>query len=152
MGDRRRTIQQPSQPPIVPSSIPRPSNASLRQSLAPSNNRTSLLPPSTQARQSTSRQSIAPYSTYDQGGGSQSQPFSQGHGGIGGQQPPMTASRLGHMYTSQQHSNLGTMSVARNQHLLTSSRGSIAPNQQNIYDYVPPSYVSSLRCSVWTSH
>ena len=57
----------------------------------------------------------------------------------------MTASRLGHMYTSQQHSNLGTMSVARNQHLLTSSsRGSMAPTGGNIYDYVPPSYVSTL--------
>lgn len=143
MGDRRRTIQQPQQPPLVPSSIPRPSSSTLRQSLAPpthNNNRQSLLPQN--ARASTSRQSIAPYSTYDQGGGasqSQSQPFSQGHGGP---QVPMTASRVGgNMYHSQQGL---TASVARQGVLAQSSRGSMAQSGGGVqggggFDYVPPS-------------
>lgn len=142
MGDRRRTIQSNQQlPPGVPSSIPRPSN-SLRQSLAPS--RQSLLPPQQQltatlgasARSAGGgqRQSIAPYSSYEPGSSQGSQPFSQGHGGIGTgaamREPPMTASRNNHMYTSSSFG--GSMSVARNQPAL--SRSSVAN-----FDYVPPS-------------
>ncbi|GAA5898264.1 kinetochore-associated Ndc80 complex subunit NDC80 [Sporobolomyces salmoneus] len=150
MGDRRRTIQSNQAPPGgVPSSIPRP-----RQSLAPSSSRTSLLPQQQQqplgasSRGGGGRQSMAPYASYEGPSSSQgSQPFSQGHGGIGTaststREPPMTASRANHMYNSLASFG-GSMSVARNQPAL--SRSSFAPGQgqgggnTTNFDYVPPS-------------
>ncbi|GAA5989700.1 hypothetical protein JCM5350_007361 [Sporobolomyces pararoseus] len=166
MGDRRRTIQSSHQPSgggggNVPSSIPRPSNASLRQSLAPTStsSRQSLLPQQQQSMRG--RQSIAPYPSSSQEfiGSSQSSQgggvFSQGHGGPP-PPPPSTISRNNNMYTSH---SMGSMSVSRNQPTLMSSRSSFAQsgggggNTLN-FDYVPPSerrvstYHSSRRSTI----
>ncbi|TNY20699.1 HEC/Ndc80p family-domain-containing protein [Rhodotorula diobovata] len=149
MGDRRRTIQHNQHSSLpVPSSIPRP-QTSLRQSLAPSTSRQSLAPGlghSTGPFANRARASIAPgaypsSSSQDsnQGpsqplaGASQGSQFSQGHGGPA-REPPMTASRAGHMYTSAGAGAMlgGSMSVARNPGALRSSMA--VPG-----DYAPPS-------------
>lgn len=148
MGDRRRTIQHNQHSSLpVPSSIPRP-QTSLRQSLAPSTSRQSLAPGlghSTGPFANRARASIAPgaypsSSSQDsnQGpsqplaGASQGSQFSQGHGGPA-REPPMTASRAGHMYTSAGAGAMlgGSMSVARNPGALRSSMA--VPG-----DYAPP--------------
>jgi len=136
MGDRRRTIQTNQVPPPgVPSSIPRPSHSSLRQSLAPPGQ-------SLTSRQSlavSARQSLAPYSSqssqggYDSQGSSQGQQvFSQGHGGIGGsREPPMTVNRSNHMYSS--YSN--PMSVSRNQQQPPFGQDYVPPSERRVSTY-----------------
>ncbi|GJN91123.1 hypothetical protein Rhopal_004141-T1 [Rhodotorula paludigena] len=155
MGDRRRTLQAPAAGLHVPSSIPRPATT-LRQSLAPqaaSSSSSSALPRQSLAHSvpHRARASIAPgaaAAAYDhpaassQGSSSQGH-FSQGHGGPApgasrhAGEPPMTASRAGHMYSSVQAAGgpmLGaSMSVARSQGAL---RSSMAPTA---HDYAPPS-------------
>ncbi|BGP08795.1 kinetochore-associated Ndc80 complex subunit ndc80 [Rhodotorula toruloides] len=134
MAERRRTIasnQLPYNQPQVPSSIPRPANTGLRQSLAPQAAGRQSLAPGAFGGNMRGRASMAPSAYAGAGGGlgdsqvsSSSQPqgsqgaaggsqFSQGHGG-----PPMTVSRSGHTYSSNMG---GSMSVARGQGALRSS-------------------------------
>ncbi|GAA5866984.1 hypothetical protein JCM1840_005931 [Sporobolomyces johnsonii] len=140
MADRRRTISnsQQGQYPAVPSSIPRPSTA-MRQSLAPASIGTSM------GIGRAGRQSMAPYASasagYDHGGSQGSQGvFSQGHGGPARPEPPMTASRAGHMYTSGGAIALGgSMSVARSQGALRSSMAPGGGGMAMQFEYAPPS-------------
>lgn len=136
MAERRRTIasnQLPYNQQQVPSSIPRPANTALRQSLVPQAAGRQSLAPGAFGGTMRGRASMAPsaYGGGGAGGGlgdsqlsSSSQPqasqgaatgsqFSQGHGG-----PPMTVSRSGHTYSSNM---AGSMSVARGQGALRSS-------------------------------
>ncbi|GAA6048435.1 hypothetical protein JCM3770_003756 [Rhodotorula araucariae] len=148
MGDRRRTIQAHQSTLPVPSSIPRPANT-LRQSLAPqpASHRQSLAPGlgASSGFAGRARASIAPGaggyppSSQDSQPLGSSQPlsqgsqFSQGHGGPI-REPPMTASRAGHMYTSAGVGAMmgGSLSVARNPGALRSSMAMSG-------DYAPPS-------------